>query len=174
MLAWVDIETTGLDPEMGSILEVGIIITGDRCEEIARESWIVRPLNAHHLITMPEEAARMHTRSGLMTDCLEGLSLNRAERDIRSWLALYAAGKGGPMCGSSVHFDRAWLRHHMPSVFSWWGYRNIDISSVKELTKRWAPQFTTGSYKEKKGHRVLSDLEYTIEEARHYMENIFV
>lgn len=174
MLLWVDIETTGLVPALGEILEVGLVITGDRLEFIDNFDIIVKPSNSQLLHDLPALVHEMHEKSGLLSDCMNiGVRAEEAERTLLSWLQNHPSTKGLPMCGSSVGFDRSWLEYHMGNLAAWWGYRTVDVSSIKELTRRWAPERVFLEPFEKKTHRPLNDLRYSLDEARHYMNEFF-
>lgn len=174
MLVWVDIETTGLDPRVDSILEVGFVMTDDDLHVKATYSVVVRPARRQEP-TPGGIVHGMHTESGLLEDCEQiGVDPRLAEKSLRSWLESKIAAEASPMCGSSVHFDRAFLAEQMPSVAEWFAYRNIDISTIKELARRWRPEVVAAEPNPYKRHRVVPDLQDTLALARHYREKFFL
>lgn len=175
MLTWVDIETTGLDPNAGHILELGVIITDDRLNEIDRRSWLIMPVSGPHpdKWLMDEFTTDMHGRSGLIDQvCGLGEPMGAVEYEAASWIASthWRAGEA-LMCGNSIHFDRAWIKRRMPKLDSVFGYRMVDVSSIKELVKRWVPD-REFKVEGDKPHRAIADVEHSIAELRHYATKI--
>lgn len=168
MIAWTDVETTGLEPRDGALLEVGVILTDDQLDEIARLAVLLEPpLNVRKLLR-PEVVAIHDAGEGnnLLADCeFHGISHSIAETELCAWLTHHGAERP-VMAGSSVHFDRAWLRAKLPVLEAKFHYRSIDVSSFKELNARWhfAPEWAKG----RKLHRALPDIEDSIAELRHY------
>lgn len=196
MIAWLDIETTGLDPKVGSILELAFVLTDDELTEFARTSWLVRPLHLRGLEVMDDYVKKMHAKSGLMHEifgadeprgtptCAPGVeSLGRIELAAIAWLQKMVNDRAPavvmgvdktlrvtPLGGNSVHFDRAWIREHMPALEAVFSHRNIDCSTLNELTKRWAPELhekRPGAASEPV-HRAMADVEGSIALAQYY------
>lgn len=189
-----DIETTGLVAATDVVLEVGFKIYGPDLVEVRDEFDIViwdSPFydKVHRgLIERAaegEQAARyilqMHTDNGLWKDCQEnGVSMADAEEAIVDFLTGHGVSNdrktGDPMVGSSIHFDRSFFAEHMPEVDGLFHYRNVDVSSVKELCKRWNPglyaQLDEGTVKQEK-HRAIEDCEDTAGELKFYHDNFF-
>lgn len=176
MLAWVDVETTGLDPAGGSLLEVAFITTDDDLRVISQLEMVigVEPDTLEqHLSTFTRE---MHTRNGLLeavskeiARCDGQPSLREAEQKLLMWFHPHEQWKQVPLAGSSVSFDRAWLKAHMPLVEALFSYRNVDVSTVKELCKRWAPQLCAMRPKgETPAHRALADVFESVKELGFY------
>lgn len=172
MLAWVDVETTGLEPKQDCLLEVGMIITDDELNELARNSvvlWTPPPWQP-----IPAEIQAMHTKNDLWVDCeLHGMGRITAEDVLANWvksLKEYGDVAATPLAGSTVHFDRAWLKAKMPRVERQFHYRNLDVSSIKELNKRVG--FAEAWESDRKLHRALPDLEDSIAELLHYTNAI--
>jgi oligoribonuclease len=163
---WIDVETTGLDPQAGQLLEVGIVIT-DRWGEVQDyDNWIIRPRSRTALVYMEEFVRDMHTTSGLLKECEEPYALypDEAESLIAEWLVMRDVGPSQyPLCGSSVPFDRAWAREHMPLVERAFHYRDINISSFFELMRIHAPEVHESRPEKREIHRVLPDLADTLE-----------
>ena len=170
MLVWIDLETTGLDPGRCRIIEVACVITENDLTSVAGDSWLVRPPRS---ITRcwDQAALDMHRASGLLD---EALKHGREIEEVEDAVLDFVNGAAGlsPLCGSSVHFDRAFLVNHMPTLLGMFTYRNIDVSSLKELVSRWAPDYAYPS-PEPKAHRALPDIINSINELRHYKELLF-
>ena len=166
MLNWVDIETTGLDAKKDAILEVAIVVTDDDLNELASKSIVVMPNVSHSMLMslMDDYVREMHMRSGLIEVLHRGPGPEQAEQALIKFLA--ENSEKSPMCGSSVHFDRAFLKEQMPELEKCFAYRNIDVSTLKELVKRWSPSL---EFKiDDKPHRALPDIRASIAELRHY------
>lgn len=159
-LAWIDLETTGLDPEVHDIIEIGIIITDRELREVARKSWVL--YDATHEREWSREALDMHDASGLVGELAFGTTVELAAADARRFIDRNGAG-GSPMCGASVHFDRAFLRRRAMYLHEAFHYRNFDVSSLRmaaELAGLQVPERKRGL------HRALPDLEDSIALAR--------
>lgn len=181
MILWVDVETTGLEPAHDELLELALVLTDDDLTVQMQQSWTVfqSNLNIEH---WSETVRKMHTESGLVNDIIvngkrkEAIDTEFARRFLRqayqvdSILGL-KEDQLFPMGGSSVHFDREFLRHHLPSVWSCFSHRNIDVSSIKELVKRWHPDVEP--YKKADVHRALPDVLDSINELRYYRRLFF-
>jgi oligoribonuclease len=178
---WCDIETSGLIPETGLILEIGFIITDTEFNEIDANAWTVWDTPTYDDFKFDSFILNMHgdTGSGLITDARgSGWTLKDVKEDVLTWLHGHGIKNNKePMCGSSVHFDQMWLLHHMPEVANQFHYRHIDTSTVKELCRRLNPSLYAklDKYTTKRElHRVLPDLEDTISEAKFYSENFLI
>jgi oligoribonuclease len=179
MLAWLDIETTGLNPREDRILEVGLIITSDDLQEIWRTSKVCRYLG--DLDKIDPVVRTMHEASGLWAECATTedttFSVESAlVAELRESRVTDAFGKGVvPLCGNSIGFDRSFLREQMPRLLDCFHYRSIDVSSLTELAKRWHPSV----YESRPGadtkppHRALPDLENSIALLRYYRVMLF-
>ncbi len=173
---WVDIETTGLLPAAGQILEVAIAVTDVDLHFVSLQGWVVKPQS---LLVMDEDVRRMHDESGLIRDVNDSsvhVELHVVEDVIRRFVGRHFGGRKPVLGGSSVHFDRAWLERYMPRLMRDINYRNIDVSSIKELAKVWAPEvfreWADGAGKEK-AHRAQADIVQTLSELRLYAQRIF-
>lgn len=178
-MAWLDIETTGLDPDQDSILEVGIIITDENLEPGIEWSKIIVP-TPETLANMNDFVKSMHTKNGLlevfdMTDS-PAMFVEAAEEDAIKNLEVIFGFEGHqekvPLCGSTISFDRSFLRVHMPRLNNYFHYRSIDVSSIKELAKLWYPELPEKPKKE--AHRSIPDIHESIELLKYYKENVFV
>jgi oligoribonuclease len=167
-MAWVDVESTGLEPELDHILEIGLIITDDDLNEVARWSGTIWTPNSNLTRLYDNEIVRsMHTKNGLLEAVKsdEALELAKAQQELLMMMDPYS---DVPMCGSSVHFDRAMLRRWLPAFEACFHYRNIDVSTVKELVVRWWPSLVLRRPEDRKLHRVIPDIEDSIAELGFY------
>jgi oligoribonuclease len=167
-LIWLDLEMTGLDPTNDSILEIATIVTDSDLNELA-----VGPV---HAIRHPEAALQSmddwntehHKASGLWERVLQSdVSMHDAERNTLEFLAEWSEQGASPLCGNSICQDRRFLFRLMPELEQWFHYRNLDVSTVKELAARWAPDIRAGQVKENR-HEALADIRESIAELRYY------
>lgn len=167
-LIWVDLEMTGLDPERNSILEIATIVTDAQLNELACGPVFAIHTPLETLEAMDEWNRTHHTRSGLWQRALEStVSLAEAETRTLEFLKSWVPERVSPMCGNSIGQDRRFLCRHMPALEAWFHYRNLDVSSLKELARRWAPQVLSSLVKQSK-HLALDDVRESILELRHY------
>lgn len=167
-LIWIDLEMTGLDPASDAIIEVATLITTAELEEIAvgPELAIATPRSV--LEGMDEWNTRTHTESGLVRRCLESdIDLAEAERLTLAFLAQHVPAGTSPMCGNSICQDRRFLARLMPDLEAWFHYRNLDVSTLKELARRWAPEVAAGFSKDS-SHQALEDIRDSVDELRYY------
>lgn len=167
-LAWVDVETTGLDPDTGFLLEVGVILTNGDLAELDRTSVLIKaPPNLR--ATMDDEVYEMHHK-GLLEACESGIGTmdrENAQTYLCRWLNERV--KEPPvMAGSTVSFDRAWLKAKMPLFEQQFHYRNVDVSTLRELNRRW--EFAPEWEGDRDLHRSLPDLEDSIAQLKLYRE----
>lgn len=171
-LVWVDIETTGLDPTTDSVLEVGLVITDAELQVTATTSRVIAP--TRRLLEHAEHVVRdMHDRSGLAHELRDGWGLAKqdVEATLCTWLADRITPRTSPMCGSSVNFDRRFLEEQMPNLAALFHYRMVDVSTIKELVRRWHPDLRMPP--RKGAHRALQDIADSIEELRFYRHQFF-
>lgn len=167
-LIWIDLEMTGLDTDNDAILEIATVVTDAQLQVLAEgpELAIRQPLE--RLQAMDEWNRNQHGKSGLWQRSLEqGVSLEEAEERTLVFLAQWLAPNTSPMCGNSICQDRRFLHRQMPRLEKYFHYRNLDVSTVKELARRWAPDVLAGVGKDAK-HTALSDVHDSIAELRHY------
>ncbi len=172
-LVWIDLEMSGLDPEKHVIVEIGTIVTDDRLEIVAKGPDIAINYSKHILSLMEEWSLKHHQLSGLL-DRVKTSPYNcqRAEQETIEFLSRYCQKGESPLCGNSVWQDRRFLVKYMPRLEAFLHYRNIDVSSIKELVKRWYP--TLPIFAKKKAHLAMSDIEESIKELAYYREKVFV
>jgi len=172
-LTWIDLEMTGLDPGAHVIVEIASIVTDGLLNIIARGPDIAVNHPEHMLSSMEEWSREHHQASGLL-DRVKASSFNcrRAEEETLNFVSRYCEKGKSPLCGNSVWQDRRFLIEYMPRLEAFLHYRNIDVSSVKELVRNWYPALP--SFKKQKAHLAMSDIEESIKELRYYRENVFV
>jgi oligoribonuclease len=171
-LIWIDMEMTGLSPETDRIIEVALVVTDQALNVVAQG-----PVRAVHqsdavLNAMDSWNQSTHSRSGLI-DRVKASTLSEAdvESDMLAFLAQYVPAGASPMCGNSVCQDRRFLARYMPRLESHFHYRNLDVSTLKELARRWKPQLMSGITKQGK-HEALADIYESIEELKYYREHL--
>ena len=167
-LIWIDLEMTGLDSDHDSILEIATVVTSTQLEVLAEgpELAISHPID--RLEAMDEWNRTQHRKSGLWQRVLdEGVSMAEAERRTLDFLMQWVPPNASPICGNSICQDRRFLYRCMPELERYFHYRNLDVSTIKELARRWAPEVWNGVRKEAR-HTALSDIHDSIAELRHY------
>jgi len=171
-LIWIDLEMTGLDPDADAILEIATIITDKELNVLAEgpELAIGHPLS--RLEGMDEWNRTQHTKSGLWQRVLEaGVPLAEAQARTLDFVAQWVPQRRSPMCGNSICQDRRFLYREMPALERFFHYRNLDVSTVKELARRWAPDIAAGLSKNS-AHTALSDIRDSIDELRYYRQHM--
>ncbi len=171
-LIWIDLEMTGLNPDTDSILEIATVITDANLRELA----VGPALAIHHDVTvlqaMDDWNRKHHGESGLWSRVLASAeSLQSAQQKTLDFLQEWAEAGSSPMCGNSICQDRRFLYRQMPELQSWFHYRNLDVSTLKELAARWAPEVLAGHKKENR-HEALSDIRESIAELRYYRQHL--
>ena len=167
-LIWIDLEMTGLDTGADSILEIATVVTDSQLNVLAEgpELAIAHPLAA--LEAMDDWNRNQHSKSGLWRRVLEqGVPLAQAEQDTLAFLQAWVPANASPMCGNSICQDRRFMHRLMPQLEAHFHYRNLDVSTIKELARRWSPQILAGVSKES-AHTALSDVRDSIAELKHY------
>lgn len=171
-LVWLDMEMSGLDPEINRILEIAVVVTDSQLQVVAHAPVYVVHQTAEHLDTMDAWNKGTHGRSGLV-DKVQASNLTEA--DVESELLVFLkkhVGQGkSPMCGNTIHQDRRFLLRHMPALESYFHYRNIDVSTIKELCRRWQPALMKG-FEKKGAHTALADILESIDELRYYRRHL--
>ena len=170
-LIWIDMEMTGLEPDTDRIIEVAIVVTNGQLETVAEAPVLAVHQNDVVLDGMDEWNTRTHGQSGL-TARVRASTLNEAEVESQmlAFLAEHVPERASPMAGNSICQDRRFLARHMPRLEAWFHYRNLDVSTLKELAKRWHPAVHKGVQKKGK-HEALADIYESIEELKHYRAN---
>jgi oligoribonuclease len=172
-LIWIDLEMTGLIPETDRIIEVATIITDSELRIVAEGPVLAVNQSPEVLSAMDEWNTRTHTGTGLVERVkLSPISEIDAEKQTLDFLQQYVPKNKSPMCGNSICQDRRFLARLMPDLEAWFHYRNLDVSSVKELARRWKPDLCNG-FEKKNTHKALDDIRESIEELKYYREHFF-
>ena len=167
-LIWIDLEMTGLDTDRDSILEIATVVTDSRLNVLAEgpEFAIAHPVAV--LEAMDDWNRNQHGKSGLWKRVVEsGVTLGQAEAQTVAFLAEWVPAGASPMCGNSICQDRRFLARGMPTLEAFFHYRNLDVSTLKELARRWKPAALEG-FKKAQKHTALADIHESIEELAHY------
>jgi len=167
-LVWLDCEMTGLDPETDRILEIAVIVTGPKLEKRTEGPVLVIHQSDAMLDSMDAWNKGTHGRSGLIDKVKASTVTEQQATDaIIAFLSQYVPKNGSPMCGNSIGQDRRFLAKYMPHLEAFFHYRNLDVSTLKELSKRWAPEVQK-SFKKQQRHTALADVHESIDELEHY------
>ena len=171
-LVWLDMEMTGLDPEKDTILELALIVTDAELEVLAESPDFVIHQPDEVLASMDPWCIEQHGRSGLTeASRRSSLTLAEAEEQALAFLSEFVAPRTAPLAGNSVHVDRTFLARRLPRLHDFFHYRNVDVSTIKELVQRWYPGLRTPKKAER--HRALDDLRESIAELRFYRATVF-
>ncbi|CAK0768964.1 oligoribonuclease [Gammaproteobacteria bacterium] len=170
-LVWIDLEMTGLDPSRDEIIEIATLVTDAHLVVIAEGPVLAIHQEDAVLAAMDEWNTRQHNASGLVARVRAShVSVSEAESKTLEFLNQHVLPGKSPICGNSICQDRRFLARHMPALERWFHYRNLDVSSLKELAQRWAPQ-VANSFKKESTHTALRDIYDSVEELRHYREH---
>jgi oligoribonuclease len=171
----MDLEMTGLDPARHTIVEIASLVTDDDLAVIAEGPDLVVSATAEQLAAMDPVVQDMHTRSGLLA-AIEAstLSLEDAGRQTLAFLKAHVPAKGSvPLCGNSIGTDRRFLATQLPDIENWLHYRSVDVSTVKELCRRWYPDILARAPAKATAHRALDDVRESVAELAYYRKAIF-
>lgn len=173
-MVWIDLEMTGLDPERCTIVEIASIVTDGELGVVAEGPDLVIATPEEKLAEMAPIVVEMHQKSGL-TERIRAstLSVAEAEAQTLAFLKAHVAKGTAPLCGNSVWKDKQFLERYMPELTAFLHYRLVDVSTLKELTRRWYPP-TYAAPKKKELHRALEDIRESIQELSHYRAKVFV
>jgi len=176
VLAWMDLEMTGLDPRRHVIVEIATLITDDDLAVVAEGPDLVVHAGADQLREMDRTVQAMHTRSGLLAAVeASPISLREAGEETLEFLRRnLPASNSVPLCGNSIATDRRFLAMHLPEIEGFLHYRSIDVSSIKELCRRWYPEVLAAAPPKAETHRALDDIRESITELAYYRRTIFV
>jgi oligoribonuclease len=172
-LVWMDLEMTGLDPELHKVLEIATIVTDDQLNVIAEGPVFAIHQSDDILDNMDEWCIQTHGASGLTKRCRQStVTEKQAIADTIAFLENYVPKGVSPLCGNSIGQDRRFLQKHMVELEEYFHYRIIDVSTIKELVKRWKPEILDG-YHKKGVHLALDDIRESIGELAYYRKHIF-
>ncbi|MFF3440225.1 oligoribonuclease [Streptosporangium sp. NPDC002721] len=175
LLVWIDCEMTGLDLGRDALVEVACVVTDGELNQLDEGVDVVIKPPPESLEQMSEVVREMHTASGLLDALGGGVTLAEAEAMVLEYIRSHIREpKKAPLCGNSISTDRSFLSRDMPAVDGFLHYRMIDVSSVKELSRRWYPRVYFASPEKQGGHRALADIVESIRELRYYRAAVFV
>ena len=170
-LIWIDLEMSGLNPDTDKVLEIAIVVTDSHLVTVAEAPVLVLHQTDAVLAAMDSWNKSTHAKSGLLERVKASpLDEGAAEARMVEFLGEHVAPGTSPMCGNSVHQDRRFLARYMPRLEAYFHYRNLDVSTLKELARRWKPEVLAGLVKHGK-HEALADIYESIDELRHYREH---
>ena len=174
-MVWIDCEMTGLDLTRDALVEVAALVTDFELNVLGDGvDLVIRP-PAEALETMPDVVREMHTASGLLEALDAGVTLAEAEQEVLAYIRRHVPeARKAPLAGNSIATDRGFLTRDMPELDGWLHYRMIDVSSIKELARRWYPRTYFAAPAKQGGHRALADIRESIEELRYYRAALFV
>ncbi|HBN13906.1 MAG: oligoribonuclease [Gammaproteobacteria bacterium] len=172
-LIWIDMEMTGLEPDTDRIIEVATLVTDSDLNVLAEGPVIAVHQSEEALAAMDEWNQRTHGGSGLVERVRKStIDDAEAERQTIEFLSQYADPRSSPMCGNSVHQDRRFMVRYMPALEAFFHYRNLDVSTVKELARRWRPELP-GGFSKATTHQALDDIRESVDELRYYRQHFF-
>ncbi|MGD1012889.1 MAG: oligoribonuclease [Acidimicrobiales bacterium] len=175
MLVWMDLEMTGLEPQRHVIVEIATVVTDDQLNIVAEGPDLVIHATPEQLEQMGDYVTEMHARSGLL-DAVRAstVSVADAEAQTLEFLKSHIDEEGSvPLCGNSIGTDRRFLQEYMPNLESFFHYRNVDVSTIKELARRWNPEVLESLGDKETNHRALDDIRESIAELVHYRQTLF-
>ncbi|WP_181765872.1 oligoribonuclease [Streptomyces albidus (ex Kaewkla and Franco 2022)] len=174
-MVWIDCEMTGLSLSDDALVEVAALVTDSELNVLGEGVDVVIRPPARAVASMPEVVREMHTASGLLDELDDGTTLADAEAQVLAYVKEHAPEAGrAPLCGNSVGTDRGFLARDMKDLESHLHYRIVDVSSIKELARRWYPRAYFNSPPKNGNHRALADIRESIAELRYYRESLFV
>lgn len=171
-LFWLDLEMTGVDAQKDHIIEIASLITDENLNVIAEGPSVAIQQPPEHLIVMSDYVRNLHTNSGLLNRVAAStISLGFAEKQTIAFFNTYCVAGVNVLCGNSVWVDRSFLKRYMPELDSCFHYRIIDVSSFKEIIKRWYPQLPP--FEKEKNHVAIADIYESIDELKYYRAIVF-
>ncbi len=174
-IVWVDCEMTGLEVTVDEICEIGVVVTDGELNVLDPGLQLVIKPSAKALRNMGDFVRQMHTDSGLIQEIPKGISMAKAEKQVLEYIKQWVPEeRTAPLAGNSIGTDRMFLNRQMPNLDKFLHYRNIDVSSLKELSRRWFPRVYFQLPKKTGNHRALADILESIQELRYYRKAILV
>lgn len=172
-IIWIDCEMTGLSLEKDALVEIGVLVTDSELNILGDGVDVVIKANDEQLAAMGDFVRKMHTDSGLLAEIPLGKSLEEAEEIVLDYLKQYCESGKSPLAGNTIGMDRNFISREMKKLESFFHYRTIDVSSIKELAKRWYPEAYSSAPEKTGNHRALADIRDSIAELAHYRATIF-
>ncbi|MBD2899076.1 oligoribonuclease [Spirillospora sp. NPDC000708] len=174
-LVWIDCEMTGLDLRADALIEIAALVTDSELNILDEGVDVIIKPPPESVAQMTKVVRDMHTTSGLLEELPGGITLTEAEEIVLNYVRSHVKdAKKAPLCGNSIATDRSFLARDMPALDSHLHYRMVDVSSIKELARRWYPRVYFASPEKKGGHRALADITESIQELRYYRAAVFV
>ena len=174
-LIWIDCEMTGLSLEKDVLVEIAVLVTDSELNVIGEGVDVVIKASPEQLAGMNEFVTTMHTTSGLITEIPKGISVKEAEDRVLAYLESASTQPGkSPLAGNSVGVDRSFIARDMPRLNEYLHYRTVDVSSIKELTRRWFPKAYFNAPAKTGNHRALGDIQDSIAELAYYRQSVFI
>jgi oligoribonuclease len=174
-LVWIDCEMTGLDLARDALIEIACLVTDSNLVVLDEGLDLIIKPPAEAIDQMEDVVRQMHTASGLLSELAAGITLAEAQDQVLEYIRRYVREpRRVPLAGNSIATDRAFIARDMPEVDAFLHYRMVDVSSIKELARRWYPRTYFASPPKRGGHRALADITESIQELRYYRETIFV
>lgn len=175
LLAWMDLEMTGLDPARHVIVEIATLLTDDELNIVATGPELVINATEEQLSAMDQVVVDMHTKSGLLDQIRAStVTVEEARQQTLDFLQSHIPAKRTvPLCGNSIGMDRRFLAAHMTDIEDFLHYRSIDVSTIKELARRWYPEVLATAPRKETGHRALDDITESLNELRFYRSTLF-
>jgi oligoribonuclease len=174
-LVWIDCEMTGLDLTKDALVEIACIVTDGELNTVDDGIDVLIKPPAESLDQMADVVREMHTHSGLLAELGSGLTLAEAQELVLGYVRQHVPeSRKVPLCGNTIATDRAFLARDMPELDAYLHYRMVDVSTIKELARRWYPRVYFASPEKHGGHRALADIRESIRELRYYREAVFV
>lgn len=174
-LVWIDCEMTGLDVEKDCLVEIAVLVTDSELNILDEGLSVVIQPREDSMAGMGEFVTNMHRESGLLELLPDGVSLEQAEAKVLDYVKRFAPeARTAPLAGNSIGTDRMFINRYMPNLDSHLHYRNVDVSSIKELVRRWYPKVYFQLPKKSGGHRALADIRESIAELKYYRKTVLV
>ena len=174
-LVWIDCEMTGLDLERDALIEIACLVTDGELNNLDEGVDVIIKPPPEAVDAMTGVVRDMHTTSGLLDELSEGVTIDEAQDIVLSYIQIHISEpRRVPLCGNSIATDRSFIARDMPQLDAYLHYRMVDVSSIKELARRWYPRAYFASPAKRGGHRALADITESVQELRYYREAIFV
>ncbi len=173
-MAWMDLEMTGLDPKQHVIVEIASLVTDDDLTIIAEGPELIIHATEEQLALMDPVVVEMHTSSGLLEQIRAStITLEEAGTATLEFFQQHMKPRSIPLCGNSIGMDRRFLAEYLPEIEEYLHYRSVDVSTIKELARRWHPEALQGAPRKAAAHRALDDIKESVKELAHYRTSVF-